>query len=566
MIRIVPGRRVATDNSRSRQIHCLATLARVSGIYLVLSAILYTYLRCYLNVPDRKSFIDPIPSALQKVSLASLQEKIDRTYVDHTPELVAQGGVSIKSFTDISTRTQLFTNGLVNDMKGPLLYKTRQRNNNGRKDQIKSKGIMFFQELPNNTLYNGVRREKILEEFKKDWDRLHGARVDWEHILRPCAKNRTWIKNTKQDKMDRSNASTSRVVYKDILPAGEFSKILIQSRTSDGRIKSRGGDSWRVYARGRASTAACMWDYGNGTYEALMLIADPGVYQIVGFLDYSLCDGFRDPPTDWFVKGNAQGKYQSEGLLGELDDFLMQSLDEQLSITIYPSRIPPSDSLSWHTLAKAPSSGVLWVYGDSVAKNFALSSRRRLLCNGLYQRCEYSYNWIYPVKAGEQREILATDAKDFEAHRVLDSIRTVLVHPDMATNHSTLLLNLGLHFTMTLNFTTYQSLIDSLVAMLMRYQDNVRYPKVIWRSTTAIWKENAGVRNLTHFRFLTEQRILLFNAYANWAMCRGGVPILDVHPITDSYPHGPIDVVHYYGLVTYPVEQKLEKLKANGEL
>jgi hypothetical protein len=48
-------------------------------------------------------------------------------------------------------------------------------------------------------------------------------------------------------------------------------------------------------------------------------------------------------------------------------------------------------------------------------------------------------------------------------------------------------------------------------------------------------------------------------------MCRAGVDVVDIHPITDSYPDGPMDVVHYYGFVTYPLEQRLEAYKINAE-
>ena len=48
-------------------------------------------------------------------------------------------------------------------------------------------------------------------------------------------------------------------------------------------------------------------------------------------------------------------------------------------------------------------------------------------------------------------------------------------------------------------------------------------------------------------------------------MCQAGIPVVDAHPITDSYPYGPIDVVHYYGFVTYPLEQRLEEYRLNGQ-
>lgn len=44
-------------------------------------------------------------------------------------------------------------------------------------------------------------------------------------------------------------------------------------------------------------------------------------------------------------------------------------------------------------------------------------------------------------------------------------------------------------------------------------------------------------------------------------MCGAGIPVVDVYPITSSYPNGPIDVVHYYGFVTYALEQRLEEYR-----
>ena len=84
------------------------------------------------------------------------------------------------------------------------------------------------------------------------------------------------------------------------------------------------------------SVAATVFDHNNGTYEALFLIGEPGVYQVIIHLDYSLCDGFRDPPRDCFIKGNAQGKFQKDGLLGTLDDYLRQPFKngEPLIITV----------------------------------------------------------------------------------------------------------------------------------------------------------------------------------------------------------------------------------------
>lgn len=59
------------------------------------------------------------------------------------------------------------------------------------------------------------------------------------------------------------------------------------------------------------------------------------------------------------------------------------------------------------------------------------------------------------------------------------------------------------------------------------------------------------------------QRILLFNSYASWAMCKAGLPVLDVHPVSDSFAPGAGDVVHYPDFVFSNAEKALEIFKTN---
>ena len=87
-------------------------------------------------------------------------------------------------------------------------------------------------------------------------------------------------------------------------PAGQFTHILIESRDKLGNPKTIGGDSWRVMIKSeKATLAADVADLNNGTYEAFALIMDPGIYTLDIRLDYTLCDGLRDPPVEWFHKG-----------------------------------------------------------------------------------------------------------------------------------------------------------------------------------------------------------------------------------------------------------------------
>lgn len=173
------------------------------------------------------------------------------------------------------------------------------------------------------------------QDFRREWFRQRRARVDWQSMLKPCSDNMAWgLVKAHWGKVNRSSGRASEVVYWDIRPAGEFSKIFIQSKTADNRTKRIGGDSWRVYVSGPSNVASTVFDHQNGIYEAVFLLPEPGNYQLRIYLDYSLCDGFKDPPRDWFIKGNAQGKYQKDGLLGTLDDYLKEPLHNGHPLTI----------------------------------------------------------------------------------------------------------------------------------------------------------------------------------------------------------------------------------------
>ncbi|KXJ24786.1 hypothetical protein AC249_AIPGENE20988 [Exaiptasia diaphana] len=143
---------------------------------------------------------------------------------------------------------------------------------------------------------------------------------------------------------------------------------------------------------------------------------------------------------------------------------------------------------------------------------------------------------------------------------------------------SLFIMNFGLHYVESINFTSYRSLIDGIIQVVQeRYWDpssNSMRPvyegQSIWKTTTAINKQRATNINLGHRRFLTYQRVLLYNAYATWAMCRAGIPVLDVYPMSDSYPWGtgthasripaPNDVVHYNNLAFKDAEDLLEMM------
>ena len=155
--------------------------------------------------------------------------------------------------------------------------------------------------------------------------------------------------------------------------------------------------------------------------------------------------------------------------------------------------------------------GTLWVYGDSVNVFFAQSLMQRKLCREIFKRCNFSYNWIYPVNnvTVAKKE---NDNFDYDNKRVLQSFRRVVHDPQMDEN-SAIIINFGLHFVESTNFTSYKKLINGLVKVLKEGEkdltSNATRPKfkgtVIWKTTTAINKEKASNIHLGHKRFITQQ-------------------------------------------------------------
>lgn len=159
-----------------------------------------------------------------------------------------------------------------------------------------------------------LRGEKVLSEFMKtvltdnrsaefteNWCRERRARLDWKAMLSPCENKTAW--NTSRNKENATDPNTSFISLWDIRPVGEYSRFSIQSQTKAGHPKTQGGDSWRVVIRGASSISPTVIDHGNGTYEVLFLAMEAGVYTVNITLDFTLCDGFKDPPVDWFIIG-----------------------------------------------------------------------------------------------------------------------------------------------------------------------------------------------------------------------------------------------------------------------
>ena len=104
-------------------------------------------------------------------------------------------------------------------------------------------------------------------------------------------------------------------------------------------------------------------------------------------------------------------------------------------------------------------------------------------------------------------------SNDFNKTVILQYLTNILDSPDMRRQNSVFLFNLGVHYPISLNFTTYRDLVDSVITLLRRkveVQHNNK-PIVIWKTTTSVEKEKTHLmfaelpRNKTHWRFHTHQ-------------------------------------------------------------
>lgn len=129
--------------------------------------------------------------------------------------------------------------------------------------------------------------------------------------------------------------------------------------------------------------------------------------------------------------------------------------------------------------------------------------------------------------------------------------------------HSVLFLNWGIHFAAAVNFSNYRKLIDEFIETVKLGKRRGYFKgKIIWRTTTAIFRERYPEPHKDVGRFLTFPRILLYNAYATSAMCRAGIDVIDVYPMSNSFPPGTLskkDPVHYEGRALGSVEALIHR-------
>ena len=158
-------------------------------------------------------------------------------------------------------------------------------------------------ESSEEALYNTYVQQ---HDFYDQWCKSTQEIRNWRAIIHPCLGQLAWDRRQSLPDSTETDPNKSFIAEKDIRPAGEYSRITIVTRSRRGITKMFGGDSWRVKVNGTASVNSRVVDHNNGTYDVLFLTMDQGIYFVYIYLDYSLCNGLRDPPKHWFKNGETK--------------------------------------------------------------------------------------------------------------------------------------------------------------------------------------------------------------------------------------------------------------------
>ena len=401
-----------------------------------------------------------------------------------------------------------------------------------------------------------------IDTFQKTVCHQRWSQMDWLSILRPCRYKMDFGK--KIDEKERTSTKWSHTLGLHFERTGEFSKLAIQSRKSDGRNKKTGGDTWRVFIRGADSITPFISDLNNGVYEADFIAISPGFYKVEIVLESTLCQAYEDPPSDWLKRdaatiisdekskllweplrgGNISFRIDlgTEGALKELKrsfrrykdscgaqykcELLWKGIGRWSNSTWIPYVDDTPRSKESDDECYKENEGVLKITGDDLTRKFSLSNNTRTLCNGVFAECRWE-------RAGEQpnpqlymhRNGTSADSKTLSTKTFLENLKKLL-NKDVMDETSGLLLNYGHPFVQNIGFKRYRSFIDRAARIVKEKYKG----RAVWQTMASRWMETRSPED--HFK--NHQRIKLFNAYATSVMCNAGIAVLDVFQMTES--------------------------------
>lgn len=441
-------------------------------------------------------------------------------------------------------------------------------------------------------------RTDMDDHFSANLCRERNYRMDWRRIRKPCEGKMNFSSYIYSKK--RTNANISLIVGKQIRRAGEYSSFVIKTFDLKGRPKTIGGDTWRVFIKGKSYLESNVYDRLDGSYEAAFLLLDPGEYNVTAYLQGSMCSSFVNPPFDWFEKGDYNGHFQNEWqykdkkkwpflmkehMWSELKTFTFVIQENSLerkaknmarlrdwtrncnrkgcnflfdgfgrwSDDVWKADINKTVSKFFGKDAKVrKKKGTLWFYGDCYAYHLYQNVWNTSLCHEQFKDCGATYNWVYPRWNPDNKKDKSLHMKTrfkINIPWLVKYFKGVLKKPQLKKKDSGMLLNLGLHFIRSTSFENYQKIIKRYIKQIKKHKT-----RVIWRTTTSIYIPEFKA----HKRFQTYQRAMLFNAFSMSEMCRAGIPIVDVFPMTAGYPHQPEDGIHFDLKLLKPVIEVLK--------
>ena len=208
-------------------------------------------------------------------------------------------GILIYSFLNINSNSDIY-----DEHKGKLAIRSRADNRQSS-SILKTRPAIATERITpvvsNKTIL--MTLDDKINFFKKFWYLQREYRNNFTKILAPCNNQTEWISHYASRKKHMKTSVNFSHVMLDIQSAGQFSRIVIFSRGLTNKQKFIGGDMWRVFVYGETSVPVTVHDRLDGSYEAIFLITEPGLYYVDLHLDYTLCDGLKDPPSNWFVNG-----------------------------------------------------------------------------------------------------------------------------------------------------------------------------------------------------------------------------------------------------------------------
>ncbi|XP_057313777.1 uncharacterized protein LOC130655093 [Hydractinia symbiolongicarpus] len=384
----------------------------------------------------------------------------------------------------------------------------------------------------------------------------------------PCKQNMLWSQRKQNNSFLRTDFDSTQFI---LTSDASGSSVAINIITyANGEKKNYGGDFWWMEIRGTSSIYSDILDNMDGTYEAQFRLPEAGKYEIKLTLEFSQCDGLRDPPVWWFINGTEHGKYQT-AILDKSSDYIDKSkklyVENKSRKAVKLSSDKNKYDLSckyinhphgyWKTIgsekkyttytelkhkkeASFPKkNNTFWVYGDSVGMQFySYLLKNHTICSQ-FRHCRADKGWIYPFLPGIS--IKKYDQKDFNETITLNKIESILTDKLMVNSKSIFLINFGLHMMMDLSFMKASQLFLNFIKLLKTLRKKQEIAKIIWKTTTPVLSK----KGMNSERFLTRQRIILWNAFTKEVICREGIPILDVYEMAASYPEGSTDGVHF---------------------